>query len=59
VNEREDEFASWRQYPAINSLVTRLETENSNVRGLEALLRSAFEAGWIGGFNHIRERSLN
>jgi len=54
-SKRDSIFEVWRQAPVVDQLVTRLETENSNVRGLEALLRSAFEAGWIEGFNHANE----
>jgi hypothetical protein len=55
VSKRDRIFEIWRQAPMVDQLVTKLETENSNVRGLEALLRSAFEAGWIEGFNHANE----
>ena len=57
VNKRDRIFECWRQAPAVDQMITKLETENSNVRVLEALLRSAFEAGWVGGFNraHMSE----
>jgi hypothetical protein len=55
VNKRDRIFELWRQETLINHMITKLETENSNIRGLEALLRSAFEAGWIGGLNHPSE----
>jgi hypothetical protein len=55
MNKQDRVFEQWRHASLVDHLVTTLETENSNVRGLEALLRSAFEAGWIGGYNHAIE----
>jgi hypothetical protein len=55
-------FELWRQRPKIDYVVSKLEAENSNVRGLEALLRSAFEAGWVGGYSKavsVPPRSFN
>jgi hypothetical protein len=55
VNKQDRVFEQWRYASFVDHTVTTLETENANVRGLEALLRSAFEAGWIGGYNHATE----
>jgi hypothetical protein len=55
VNRQDRAFEHWRHGSLVDQMVTTLETENSNVRGLEALLRSAFEAGWIGGHNDATE----
>jgi hypothetical protein len=55
VNKQDGAFEEWRHGSLVDQIVTKLETENSNIRGLEALLRSAFEAGWIGGYNHATE----
>jgi hypothetical protein len=55
VNKRDRIFDIWRQSPKVDRLATKLITENPNIRGIEALLRSAFEAGWIGGFNDASE----
>ena len=52
VSKQDRIFEEWRHESSVDQMVTKLETENSNVRGLEALLRSAFEAGWFGGYNH-------
>ena len=55
VSKQDRVFAEWRHGSLVDQMVTKLETENSNVRGLEALLSSAFEAGWIAGYNHATE----
>jgi hypothetical protein len=49
VNKRDRVFDNWRQGPKVDYMITKMETENLNIRGIEALLRSASEAGWIGG----------
>jgi len=48
-------FAVWREDPAISHLLGRLMESNRDVRALEALVQSAFEAGWMGGFNRAME----
>jgi hypothetical protein len=55
VNKQDRTFEQWRHGSLVDQMVTTLETENSNVRGLEALLRAAFEAGWIGGYSDATE----
>jgi hypothetical protein len=55
LKKQDQVFEQWRNGSLVDQMVTKLETENFNVRGLEALLRSAFEAGWIAGQNHATE----
>jgi hypothetical protein len=55
-SKRDQVFALWRHAPKVNLVVAKLTTENPNLRGLEALLRAAFEAGWSGGYIHANER---
>jgi hypothetical protein len=55
ASKKDRVFEEWRHESLVDQMVTKLETENSNVRGLEALLRSAFEAGWVAGHNHAIE----
>jgi hypothetical protein len=50
ANKQDRVFEQWRDGSLVDQMVTKLEMENSNVRGFEALLRSALEAGWIGGY---------
>jgi hypothetical protein len=55
VSKQDSVFEEWRYESSVDQLITKLQTENSNVRGLEALLRSAFQAGWLAGYNHATE----
>jgi hypothetical protein len=55
VSKQDSVFEEWRYESSVDQLITKLQTENSNVRGLEALLRSAFRAGWVAGYNHATE----
>jgi hypothetical protein len=55
VSKQDSVFEEWRYEASVDQLITKLQTENSNVRGLEALLRSAFHAGWVAGYNHATE----
>jgi hypothetical protein len=55
VSKQDSVFEEWRCESSVDQLITKLQTENSNVRGLEVLLRSAFQAGWFAGYNHATE----
>jgi hypothetical protein len=55
VSKQDSVFEEWRYESSVDQLITKLQTENSNVRGLEALLRSAFQAGWLAGYSHATE----
>ena len=55
VSKQDSVFEEWRHESSVDQWVTKLQTENSNVRGIEALLRSAFQAGWVAGYNHATE----
>ena len=55
MNEQDRIFELWRQAPSIDRMITKLEADAPNVRGLEAILKAAFAAGWAEGFNHAIE----
>jgi hypothetical protein len=54
MSPMEGGFAIWSEDPAIRHLIGLL-TEKPDGAGLEALLQSAFEAGWSGGFNRAMD----
>lgn len=54
LSPREEAWAMWSEDPAIRHLITQL-TQNPDVVGLDALLRSAFEAAWSAGFRYATE----
>jgi len=55
MNEQDRIFELWRQTSSIDRMITKLEADTPNVRGLEAILKAAFAAGWAEGFNHAIE----
>jgi hypothetical protein len=54
IARRDLKFAAWSEDPAIRHLVG-IMAQRSDLAGLEALLQSAFEAGWSGGYECAME----
>lgn len=49
IDRRDREFASWSEDPAIRRLIV-IMAQKPDLEGIEALVQSAFEAGWSGGY---------
>jgi hypothetical protein len=54
VARRDREFANWSEDPAIRRLIV-IMAQKPDLEGIEALVQSAFEAGWSGGYELAME----
>ena len=54
IAQRDLKFSNWSEDPAIRRLVV-IMAQTPDMEGIEALVQSAFEAGWSGGYELAME----
>jgi hypothetical protein len=54
IARRDREFAGWSEDPAIRRLIV-IMAQKPDLKGIEALVQSAFEAGWSGEYEWAME----
>jgi hypothetical protein len=54
ITQRDLKFSNWSEDPAIRRLIV-IMAQQPDLEGIEALVQSAFEAGWSGGYELAME----